>query len=356
MDPQVEIRGMVEPLEVFVRRFYRDSYDAEDLVQETLLRALANIDSYTPGTRMKSWLFTIMRNTFYSRSRIYDREKPAAAECVSERGSSAATQDIAVEYMQVLASIQGLPLDQKEVVILIAILGISYHDASEICRCQLGTVQSRLYRARTRLGNGSAAAWCEPTATSAAVRRMLRSEVSAGEAACGDRARRHERAVAHADAGRGREPTCRARHDPSRARQRREAPRGGLPAFAQCGIGAPVDDRSEDPTRLSEAEVADGKRAELLALLFRRNVPRKEEILRLKELLRELSREGTLASPSGEAEEAFISAYLDFCLGRMTGEAAIARAGLRRCLDCLVVSGDDEAEALPPLQDSPIIQ
>ena len=158
VDPRVEIREMVEPLNAFARRFYRDPYDVEDLVQETLLRALANIDSYTPGTRMKSWLFTIMRNTFYNRSRVYEREKPGSAECASQRGASAATQDISVECSEVLAAIRSLPVDQKEVVVLISILGITYHDASEICGCQLGTVQSRLHRARARLSSEGIAA------------------------------------------------------------------------------------------------------------------------------------------------------------------------------------------------------
>ena len=158
VDPRIEIRQMVGPLNAFARRFYRDPCDVEDLVQETLLRALANIDSYTPGTRMKSWLFTIMRNTFYSRARTYNRERPAASECASERGISAATQDISVEYHEVLAAIQELPLDQKEVIVLVSILGITYHDASEICECRLGTVQSRLHRARARLGHQPIAA------------------------------------------------------------------------------------------------------------------------------------------------------------------------------------------------------
>lgn len=149
---------MVEPMKAFARRFYGDSYDADDLVQETLLRALANLDSYTPGTRMKSWLFTIMRNSFYNRVRIYDREKPAAANCASERGASAATQDESVACRQVISAIRSLPLDQKEVIVLVSILGITYQDASEICGCQLGTVQSRLHRARSRLGRDLSAA------------------------------------------------------------------------------------------------------------------------------------------------------------------------------------------------------
>ena len=159
MDPRVEIREMVDPLNAFARRFYRDRCDVEDLVQETLLRALANIDSYTPGTRMKSWLFTIMRNTFYNRARVYDREKPAAADCASGSAmASVGSQDISVEFHQTLAKIQSLPPDQKEVVVLISLLGITYHDASEICGCRMGTVQSRLHRARARLSRDSIAA------------------------------------------------------------------------------------------------------------------------------------------------------------------------------------------------------
>lgn len=152
MEPRLELREMVEPLSAFAHRFYKEPYDVEDLVQETLLRALANIDSYTPGTRMKSWLFTIMRNTFYNRSRVYRREHPAMASCVSESGVSPATQETSMECREVLEAIRALPLEQKEVVVLISVMGLSYEDASEICGCRLGTVQSRLYRARARLG------------------------------------------------------------------------------------------------------------------------------------------------------------------------------------------------------------
>ena len=146
---------MIEPLHAFARRFCREPYDAEDLVQETLLKAWSNLDSFTPGTRMKSWLFTIMRNTFYNRIRVYDRERPAPAGCASEAGSLAASQDLAVECAELVAAIRVLPPDQKQVMILVSILGISYRDASEICDCRIGTIQSRLFRARTRLADAT---------------------------------------------------------------------------------------------------------------------------------------------------------------------------------------------------------
>ena len=79
----------------------------------------------------------------------------------------------------------------------------------------------------------------------------------------------------------------------------------------------------------------DGKRAELITLLLKRKVPEKAEILRVKGLIRDLSRQPGSDSPNPEQVKTFISAYLDLYLGRMTGERTIEMAGLRRCLACI---------------------
>src|SRR4051812_31787315 len=71
-------------LRAFSRRFYRNANDADDLVQETLVRALGNLDRFEEGTKLKSWLFTIMRNTFCSRFAVARREAPGISECVAD--------------------------------------------------------------------------------------------------------------------------------------------------------------------------------------------------------------------------------------------------------------------------------
>ncbi|MBE0693284.1 MAG: hypothetical protein IH590_09270, partial [Aquamicrobium sp.] len=76
--PQAEIVDLIPALRAFARTFYRETTEADDLVQETLTRALASLHQFRPGTSMKSWLFTIMRNAFYTRIKVETREAPGA--------------------------------------------------------------------------------------------------------------------------------------------------------------------------------------------------------------------------------------------------------------------------------------
>jgi RNA polymerase sigma factor (sigma-70 family) len=122
--------------------------DADDLVQETLTKGLANLDKFEPGTRMKSWLFTIMRNTHYTRIKAAAREAPGLLNCASGRPICEASQDWSMQSKEVHAAIQTLPSHQREVLILIGVLGVSYEETAEICDCAVGTVKSRLSRAR----------------------------------------------------------------------------------------------------------------------------------------------------------------------------------------------------------------
>ncbi|TKT76370.1 sigma-70 family RNA polymerase sigma factor [Aquamicrobium sp. LC103] len=142
---------LIPALRAFARTFCRDINDADDLVQETLTKGLANIHQFHPGTSMKSWLFTIMRNTFYTRVRIAAREAPGSAECVSSRPATDATQEWSARGREMQAAIHRLPQEQREVIMLIGVLGVSYEEASEIFDCPMGTIKSRLNRARARL-------------------------------------------------------------------------------------------------------------------------------------------------------------------------------------------------------------
>lgn len=139
---------LLPALRAFSRTFYRNPNDADDLVQDTLTKALANLDKFVPGTRLKSWLFTIMRNTFYTRIKVYMREAPAAADCISGRPSMEASQEWSVRGLEVRDAINRLPQHHREVLVLIGVLGTSYEDAAAICNCAVGTIKSRLNRAR----------------------------------------------------------------------------------------------------------------------------------------------------------------------------------------------------------------
>lgn len=139
---------IIPALRAFARTFCRNPTDADDLVQETLTKALANIDKYEPGTRLKSWLFTIMRNSFYTRAKKAAREAPGAADCVSDRPSMEATQEWSLRGAEVQEAINRLPPHQREVLVMIGVVGMSYEEAAEICGCAVGTIKSRLNRAR----------------------------------------------------------------------------------------------------------------------------------------------------------------------------------------------------------------
>src|SRR5205085_2020718 len=124
-----------------------------DLVQETLLRALANIHSFQPGTNMPAWLFTILRNLFRSEYRKRRREVEDADGSYADTLKTHPEQTSHVEFKEFTAALNKLPEDQREALILIGASGFSYEEAAEICGCAVGTIKSRVNRARTRLAN-----------------------------------------------------------------------------------------------------------------------------------------------------------------------------------------------------------
>ncbi|HWP26334.1 MAG TPA: sigma-70 family RNA polymerase sigma factor [Xanthobacteraceae bacterium] len=124
---------------------------ADDLVQETLIRALANIESFEPGTNMSAWLITILRNLYRSEYRKRRREVEDATGSYQERLRSPPHQEGRVEMQQFLAALGKLPSDQREALILIGALGFSHEEVANICGCAVGTIKSRVNRARRHL-------------------------------------------------------------------------------------------------------------------------------------------------------------------------------------------------------------
>ncbi len=124
---------------------------ADDLVQETLLRAMANINSFQPGTNMSAWLFTILRNLFRSEYRKRRREVEDADGSYAESLKSHPEQHSRVEFEEFRVALAKLPPDQREALLLVGASGFSYEEAAAICDCAVGTIKSRVNRARTRL-------------------------------------------------------------------------------------------------------------------------------------------------------------------------------------------------------------
>src|SRR6201989_1994321 len=124
---------------------------ADDLGQETLLRAMANIDSFQPGTNMSAWLFTILRNLFRSEYRKRRREVADSEGTYAETLKTQPKQTSRVEFEEFRTALAKLPADQREALILVGASGFSYEEAAGICGCAVGTIKSRVNRARTRL-------------------------------------------------------------------------------------------------------------------------------------------------------------------------------------------------------------
>ena len=150
-DAKREIAALIPALRAFARTLVRNPYDADDLVQETLTKGIANSHRFQPGTSLKSWLFTILRNTFYTSVKIAGREHPGTAGCVSEVCTFMPGQEWAVRGVELRAALERLPAEQREVLVMIGVLGISYEEAAQICGCAVGTIKSRLNRARNRM-------------------------------------------------------------------------------------------------------------------------------------------------------------------------------------------------------------
>ena len=124
---------------------------ADDLVQDALLRALANLGSFEPGTNMSAWLLTILRNGFRSEYRKRRREVEDADGSYAERLTSLPEQTGHLEMNEFRQALKSLPPDQCESLILVGASGFSYEEAAQICGCVVGTIKSRVNRARIRL-------------------------------------------------------------------------------------------------------------------------------------------------------------------------------------------------------------
>lgn len=142
-----QVADLTPILLVFSRRFVRKEQDAEDLVQETIFRALRSLHLFTPGTSLKSWLFTILRNTFCSRYKVAKRECVGLPLSIQQGMTTPAEQEWKLEHDEVMFAIQGLDTGQRQALMLVA-EGTSYADAAEICGCKIGTIKSRVNRAR----------------------------------------------------------------------------------------------------------------------------------------------------------------------------------------------------------------
>jgi len=124
---------------------------ADDLVQEALVRAWNHLDSFEVGTNLKAWLFTILRNAYFSELRKTKREVADSDGLMAARVAVPAEQHAHLDLKDLSNALARLPADQREALILVGAEGFSYEDAASISGCAVGTVKSRVNRARSKL-------------------------------------------------------------------------------------------------------------------------------------------------------------------------------------------------------------
>jgi RNA polymerase sigma-70 factor, ECF subfamily len=148
---QQQLIAVSPHLRAFARGLTGRSSQADDLVQETLLKAWASRTQFQTGTNFKAWCFVILRNTFSSSMR---RQKFVGEwdDAVAERVLSApATQANGLHLEDLQRALLELPTDQREAVLLVGAGGMTYEDAAVACQCAVGTIKSRVSRARATL-------------------------------------------------------------------------------------------------------------------------------------------------------------------------------------------------------------
>ena len=147
---KAQLVKLIPHLRAFAHSVSR-SPEAEDLAQETLLRAWKARASFQPGTNFKGWIFTILRNEQYSRGRRSWRTQPLSPD-VAENTLVAYDNPTAREdLLDVRNAMQELSFEHRQALALVSAAGLSYLEAAAICDCAVGTVKSRVSRARTEL-------------------------------------------------------------------------------------------------------------------------------------------------------------------------------------------------------------
>lgn len=143
--------ALVPQLHTFARSLCRDGVRADDLVQEALMRAINNVQRFKPGTNLKAWLFTIVRNEHYSQLRRNKFEAQGMDIELLPEPSVPPDHDGKLELRDLNRALASLSPGQRTALILVSVSGFSYEEAAEICGCAVGTIKSRVARAREML-------------------------------------------------------------------------------------------------------------------------------------------------------------------------------------------------------------
>lgn len=143
--------GVIPHLRAYGRSLSGNPDLADDLTQDTMVKAWASRSRFERGTSIKAWTFVILRNTFLSQMRRNKFRGEYDEATVERTLASPASQEGTSEMADLQRGLMELPQDQREALILVGAGGMSYEDAAVVCNCALGTMKSRVSRARTAL-------------------------------------------------------------------------------------------------------------------------------------------------------------------------------------------------------------
>jgi RNA polymerase sigma-70 factor (ECF subfamily) len=150
-DAHAAVVAALPRLRAFAISLTGKSDQADDLVQEAVVRGLSNLDQFEPGTSMQAWLFTILRNQFHTTYRKKRREIEDPDGALAGTLVTLPEQYGRLAFTDLQAALAQLPVYHREVLLLIGAEGMSYEDTARIVGVSVGTVKSRVHRARLRL-------------------------------------------------------------------------------------------------------------------------------------------------------------------------------------------------------------
>lgn len=151
MDPRDELVTHLPALRAFALSLTRNRATADDMMQDTVLKAWSNMDKFQAGTNMRAWLFTILRNNFYSSRRKLNREVADVDNVFSDKLSVKPDHDGRLQMADFKKALNQLPDEQREALILVGASGFAYEEAADMCGVATGTIKSRVNRARAKL-------------------------------------------------------------------------------------------------------------------------------------------------------------------------------------------------------------
>lgn len=151
LDARDEIVTHVKAMRAFALSLTRDLPSADDLVQDTIVKAWSNIDKFQPGTNMRAWLFTILRNTFYSGRRRAKRMVSDSDGMMTDSVAVKPDHDGKLAMTDFRKAFEKLSDEQREALLLVGAQGFSCEEAASMCNCAVGTIKSRVNRGRRRL-------------------------------------------------------------------------------------------------------------------------------------------------------------------------------------------------------------